>query len=162
MLVTFFLGFEVKKVVLYAMISFYFSYWIDKYNLSRRRTVRTHVNSTLNIYMMTIMQLCTPLFIASQLLLHNHSFIKMFLLVLSLMSFYKPFINLVKADRHKDEVGKNLTYRVSKQKLFETDYRRENPALRGLEKEGFARKKMTESALPSIRKAQSTIPMPNE
>jgi hypothetical protein len=105
------------------------------------------------------MQLCTPLFIAGQLLLHNPSFVKIFLLVLSLMSFYKPFIKLVKADRSKDEVGKNLTYKVSKQKLFETDYRRENPALRGLEKEGFARKKMTESAGPPMKKVQSNISM---
>lgn len=114
MLVTFFLGFEVKKVVLYAIISFYFNYWIDKYNLSRKRTVRYHVNSTLNSYMMKTVQLAISLFVCSQLLLHNRSTVKLMVLAVSIMLYLRPFMDSVRSTRKKDEVGKNYTYQQCK------------------------------------------------
>lgn len=142
MLITFFIGYEVKRVVLYALVSFYFNYWMDKYNLSRKRTVCYHVNSTLNSYMMQTVQLSVPLFIFSQVLVHGASAVKLLLLIIGVMCYFRPFTKMVRATRSKDEVGKNLTYRQCKEAIFETDYRRENPALRGLEKEGFAKRKM--------------------
>jgi hypothetical protein len=114
MLVTFFVGYEVKKVILYALVSFYFNYWIDKYNLSRKRTVRYHINSTLNSYMMRTIQMAAPLFICSQLLVHNRSYAKILSLLASVLCYFRPFMEMVRASRRKDEVGKTLRYRQCK------------------------------------------------
>lgn len=110
MVLTFFLGYEIKKIILYALISSFFNYWIDKYNLARKRTAKYHVNATLNIYMMTVLQTTVPFFIACQLFFHNRSVAKWILLIVSLVGLLKPIIRMFKAGREKDEYGKNLKY----------------------------------------------------
>ncbi len=97
-------------MALYAIISFYFSYWIDKYNLSRCRVVKYHINLTLNKYMMHVAHFSIVIFLVCQLFMYNRSAYKLVLLAISLILFFKPFIFWIGNGVQKVEVGSELTF----------------------------------------------------
>jgi hypothetical protein len=133
MLLTFVFGYESYRVIIFAMVCMVCCYWIDKYNLARRRTVKFNINSALNTFMMRIVHLTVTIFILMMIGMHGFTFIKAFLLILSVIRYAKPAIFKARARSHrqKEEQGSNLKYSDCKRKIFETDYRRENPAVHG-------------------------------
>lgn len=88
-------------MVLYSILSFYFSYWMDKYNLTRRRVVKSHVNETLNYYMMSISHLSVSAFLLCQLYLYP-STLKGLLFFVSVFFYYKPMIKYVVSSYKKN------------------------------------------------------------
>ena len=114
-------------------------YWIDKYNLARRRTVVYHINADLNLLMMNAVHSTVTGFILMMAGMHGISSLKAILLVVSLAIWMKPAIVWARKRSRKDrqEIGSNLRFSACKRKIFETDYRRENPATKGHEKQEF-------------------------
>lgn len=135
MLLTFVFAHESYRVVLYALICQFCSYWIDKYNLARRRTVIYHINASLNNLMMRLVHVAVTAFLLMMIITHGFSTAKVVLLAISLFFCANPAMARVRrrGQRAKEEFGRNLRYSACKRKIFETDYRRENPAIKGHE-----------------------------
>jgi magnesium-transporting ATPase (P-type) len=85
------------------MICMLCCYWIDKYNLARRRTVMYNINSALNTFMMRTIHLTITVFILMMMGMHRFTAIKALLLVISLLLYTKPAIVTAIAKSHRQK-----------------------------------------------------------
>lgn len=126
----------VPKALPYTIIHVFFVYYLDKYNLVRRRSVLMNVNGTMNRTMMNILILCIPVHLVAEMMYNSEiSCIMLILLLLSILVSIR-FKTKVR-DGKKVDIASTMNYWGANCKFFHTDYRRENPALAGVAQAEF-------------------------
>lgn len=108
-----------------------FVYWIDKYNLVRRRTVDVVLNHKMNRRLVRILHWILPLYIVSTMV-YNKKVTTLMLVLLGLSFLGKKILERVPVREKKKDKAQGIAFWKGNAKYFYSDYKRENPALAGV------------------------------
>ena len=125
--------------MIYVIIHLVFVYWIDKYNLVRRRTGIIVLNHKMNRRLVRILHWILPLYLISTMIFHKKISVIMF--VLLIISFVgKKILERIPVREKKKDKSQGISFWKGNAKYFYSDYKRENPALAGVAQAEYKQK----------------------